>query len=346
MKTILYPEKKLWGSLCNRPVLDSSDLEATVKSILDTVRQDKDLSLAFYSRKFDGVEIENLKVTADELDNSSDQVPEELKKAIDVARSNLQKFHSVQIIQESSVETSKGVVCQRKSVGIEKVGLYIPGGSAPLFSTVLMLGIPAKLAGCKEIILCTPPGKDGKINPVILYTAGLTGITSIFKTGGAQAIAAMAYGTETIPKVYKIFGPGNQFVTKAKELIQQDASAGKAHPVEQAGETAGLEVIGTAPQPVERRRQRQPGADYGELMAMLPGCFQAGQTTKPRKASSTASGCSAISAWPAPSRLTLLTSLIAAASFVAALGWVIMSLLPLMIRAGQASAAAASMPWV
>ena len=225
MKTILYPEKKTWESLCSRPVLDRSDLEETVRSILDTVKQDKDLALAYYSRKFDQVEIENLKVTQDEINDSSKQVPEELKKAIDVARSNLQKFHSAQIREESSVETSKGVVCQRKSVGIEKVGLYIPGGSAPLFSTVLMLGIPAKLAGCREIILCTPPGKDGKINPVILYTAGITGITNIFKTGGAQAIAAMAYGTESIPKVYKIFGPGNQFVTKAKELIQQDGIA-------------------------------------------------------------------------------------------------------------------------
>lgn len=225
METISYPEKKTWDSLCTRPVLDRSDLEETVRSILDTVKQDKDIALAYYSRKFDQVELENLKVTQDEINDSLKQVPEELKKAIDVARANLQKFHSAQMREEPSVETSKGVVCQRKSVGIEKVGLYIPGGSAPLFSTVLMLGIPAKLAGCREIILCTPPGKDGKINPVILYTAMITGISGIFKTGGAQAIAAMAYGTETIPKVYKIFGPGNQYVTKAKELIQQDGIA-------------------------------------------------------------------------------------------------------------------------
>jgi histidinol dehydrogenase len=149
-------------------------------------------------------------------------VPEELKKAINTAKNNIEKFHSAQLITEPVIETSKGVKCWRKSVAIEKVGLYIPGGSAPLFSTVLMLGIPAKLAGCKEIILCTPPGKDGTINPLILYTARLIGITAIFRAGGAQAIAAMAFGTESIPKVYKIFGPGNQYVTKAKELVQQD----------------------------------------------------------------------------------------------------------------------------
>jgi histidinol dehydrogenase len=225
MKTIIYPERKSWEGLCNRPVLERSDLEATVRSILDTVKQDKDISLSYYSKKFDGVEIENLKVTSEEIEFSSKLVPDELKKAIEIARSNLEKFHSAQIHEEPSVETSKGVVCQRKSVGIEKVGLYIPGGSAPLFSTVLMLGIPAKLAGCKEIIICTPPAKDGKVNPVILYTATYIGLTQIYKTGGAQAIAAMAYGTETIPKVFKIFGPGNQYVTKAKELIQQDGIA-------------------------------------------------------------------------------------------------------------------------
>lgn len=225
MKTIRFPEKSSWESLCSRPSLERSDLKATVISILDTVRQDKDIALTYYSKKFDGVEIENLKVTSDEIKDANNQVPDELKKAIEIAKSNLQKFHSAQIHEESSVETSKGVICQRKSVGIEKVGLYIPGGSAPLFSTVLMLGIPAKLAGCREIILCTPPGKDGIVNPVILYTASCIGLTQIFKTGGAQAIAAMAYGTETVPKVFKIFGPGNQYVTKAKELIQLDGIA-------------------------------------------------------------------------------------------------------------------------
>jgi histidinol dehydrogenase len=152
-------------------------------------------------------------------------VPQELKNAIKVSKKNIGSFHSAQLLSEPVVETIKGVRCWRKSVAIEKVGLYVPGGSAPLFSTLLMLGVPAKLAGCKEIIVCTPPGKDGRVSPVILYTARLIGITEIFKVGGAQAIAAMAYGTESIPKVYKIFGPGNQYVTKAKELVQQDGVA-------------------------------------------------------------------------------------------------------------------------
>jgi histidinol dehydrogenase len=225
MRTIFHPERSSWESLCSRPALERADLEASVKSILDTVKQDKDIALFYYSKKFDGVEIENLKVTSDELELASSLVPDTLKKAIETASANLRKFHLAQIREEPSVETSKGVICQRKSIAIEKVGLYIPGGSAPLFSTVLMLGIPAKIAGCREIILCTPTEKNGKVNPLILYTAGCLGLTQIFKAGGAQAIAAMAYGTETIPKVYKIFGPGNQYVTKAKELIQQDGIA-------------------------------------------------------------------------------------------------------------------------
>jgi histidinol dehydrogenase len=225
MRTIFHPERSLWESLCSRPALERADLEASVKSILDTVKQDKDIALSYYSKKFDGVEIENLKITSDELELASSLVPDTLKKAIETASANLRKFHLAQIREEPSVETSKGVICQRKSIAIEKVGLYIPGGSAPLFSTVLMLGIPAKIAGCREIILCTPAEKNRKVNPLILYTAGCLGLTQIFKAGGAQAIAAMAYGTETIPKVYKIFGPGNQYVTKAKELIQQDGIA-------------------------------------------------------------------------------------------------------------------------
>ena len=178
-----------------------------------------------FSEKFEGVRLHSLKVTTSEIREASEQIPDNLKSAINTAKTNIEKFHSAQLFTEDATETTKGVKCWRKSVAIEKAGLYIPGGSAPLFSTVLMLGIPAKLAGCKEIIICTPPGKDGKINPLILYTADLIGISDIFKTGGAQAIAAMAYGTETIPKVYKIFGPGNQYVTKAKELVQQDGTA-------------------------------------------------------------------------------------------------------------------------
>jgi histidinol dehydrogenase len=167
----------------------------------------------------------NLKVTSDEIHESALHIPQDLKKAINVAKKNIESFHSAQLLTEKVIETVRGVRCWRKGVAIEKVGLYIPGGSAPLFSTLLMLGIPAKLAGCKEIVVCTPPGKDGKVSPLILYTAQLIGISEIFKAGGAQAIAAMAYGTESIPKVYKIFGPGNQYVTKAKELVQQDGVA-------------------------------------------------------------------------------------------------------------------------
>jgi histidinol dehydrogenase len=225
MKTILFPEKSSWPDLCKRPGIEKKQLEATIMGILDNVRYNKDYALLAYSEDFDGVRPENLKVTHSEISESEQHIPAGLKKALRVAQKNIKKFHSSQLTSEPVVETTKGVVCWRKSIPIERVGLYIPGGSAPLFSTLLMLGIPAKLAGCKEIIVCTPPGRDGKINPIILYTASLLGISNIFKVGGAQAIAAMAYGTETIPKVYKIFGPGNQYVTKAKELVMQDGIA-------------------------------------------------------------------------------------------------------------------------
>jgi len=222
MKTILYPEKESWDTLCKRPGIDKTDLEDVVREIINGVKSEMDNAIYCFSEKFDGVPPGNLKVSLTEIRKSIGQVPEELKMAINVAKTNIENFHSAQLVTEPVIETFKGVKCWRKSVAIEKVGLYIPGGSAPLFSTVLMLGLPAKLAGCKEIIICTPPGKDGKVSPLILYTAQLVGITDIFKIGGAQAIAAMAYGTESVPKVYKIFGPGNQYVTKAKELVQQD----------------------------------------------------------------------------------------------------------------------------
>ena len=222
MKILLNPEKRRWEELFERPGIDKTNLEDAVRDIINCVKSEMDNAIYRFSQKFDGVLLSSLKVSAEELKESIAMVPEELKKAINTAKDNIEKFHSAQLITEPEIETSKGVKCWRKSVAIEKVGLYIPGGSAPLFSTVLMLGIPAKLAGCKEIILCTPPGKDGTINPLILYTSQLIGITAIFKAGGAQAIAAMAFGTESIPKVYKIFGPGNQYVTKAKELVQQD----------------------------------------------------------------------------------------------------------------------------
>jgi histidinol dehydrogenase len=225
MKTIILPEKSSWECLAIRPSLQKGGLEEKVRDILNRVKSEKDRAILDYSEKFDGVRPVSMKVSAGEISESADLIPERVKNAIDTARKNIEKFHSAQLQTEARIETTEGVTCWRKSVAIEKVGLYIPGGSAPLFSTVLMLGIPAKLAGCKEIILCSPPGSEGKINPLILYTAQLIGITDIFKTGGAQSIAAMAYGTESVPRVDKIFGPGNQYVTKAKELVQQEGVA-------------------------------------------------------------------------------------------------------------------------
>jgi histidinol dehydrogenase len=225
MKTILLPEKGMWDELCFRPQIERGNLENIVRAIINSVKSEGDNAIYSFSEKFDGVAQVNLKVLPDEFLVSDKNISKDLKNAIRKAKANIESFHSAQLTTEPVIETSGGVKCWRKSVAIEKVGLYIPGGSAPLFSTLLMLGIPAKLAGCKEIIVCTPPGKDGKINPLILYTAQLIGITEIYKAGGAQAIAAMAYGTESIPKVYKIFGPGNQYVTKAKELVQQDGIA-------------------------------------------------------------------------------------------------------------------------
>jgi len=225
MRTILLPEKENWETLCKRPGIDKTDLEDSVKAIINSVKTEGDKAVNFFSDKFDGTPPGNLKVSSDEIRESASQVPESLKAAIKIAKTNIEKFHAAQLQKEPIIETSNGVKCWRKSVAIEKAGLYIPGGSAPLFSTVLMLGIPAKLAGCNEIVICTPVAKDGKVNPLILYTANLLGINKIFKIGGAQAIAAMAYGTESVLKVYKIFGPGNQYVTKAKELVQQDGIA-------------------------------------------------------------------------------------------------------------------------
>jgi histidinol dehydrogenase len=225
MKEFKLPPKESWEKLCRRPEIPGNDLENIVREIINNVKSNADIAVRSYSEKFDGVPPGNLVVSSDEILHSASQIPRALKDAIKIAKKNIEIFHSAQIINEPVVETFNGVRCWRRSVPIEKAGLYIPGGSAPLFSTLLMLGIPAKLAGCEEIIVCTPPGKDGSVSPLILYTAELIGLTRIFKVGGAQAIAAMAYGTETIPKVYKIFGPGNQYVTKAKELVQQDGIA-------------------------------------------------------------------------------------------------------------------------
>jgi histidinol dehydrogenase len=225
MRIISEPPKKEWKQLLERPVLDATSLEATVSNILQEVKEGGDEALKRFSLIFDKSIIEDLKVSTTETDDAENTISEELKAAIQVAKNNIELFHSKQKVQESVVETMIGVRCWRKAVAIEKVGLYIPGGSAPLFSTLLMLGIPAKIAGCKQIVLCTPPDKSGKIHPAILYTAKLLGIDTIIKVGGAQAIAAMGYGTETVPQVYKIFGPGNQYVTCAKQLLQKEGIA-------------------------------------------------------------------------------------------------------------------------
>lgn len=221
MKAYYQPSREKWEELIKRPAINEAQLTHTVTSIINEVKQNGDKALKEYAAVFDGVQLNSLTVSDDEMKSAIEQVPQELKDAIRVAYNNISTFHKAQQRQEEVVETAPGVKCWRKSVAIEKVGLYVPGGSAPLFSTILMLGIPAQIAGCKEIVLCTPSNKKEEVNPAILYTANLVGISRIYKVGGAQAVAAMAFGTETIPRVYKIFGPGNQYVTKAKELVQQ-----------------------------------------------------------------------------------------------------------------------------
>jgi histidinol dehydrogenase len=222
MQIIEYPRRDEWPQLIQRPALEQLSLEKKVRKLLLKVKEGGDKAVKKMTKEFDGIKIKNLLVSEKEVKKAVGEISAELKEAIVTAKDNITAFHAAQLQPEQFIETMPGVKCWRRSVGIEKVGLYIPGGSAPLFSTVLMLGIPAKLAGCKEIVLCTPPQKDGSINPVILFTAQLAGIGKIVKAGGAQAIAGMAYGTESIPKVYKIFGPGNQYVTCAKQLVQSN----------------------------------------------------------------------------------------------------------------------------
>jgi histidinol dehydrogenase len=225
MKKIEFPERSAWQNIIQRPVIDTATLEQQVRGVLNVVKQDGDTAVFQFTRQFDGVQLSSLEVTEEEIESAIQQVPDDLKRAIKQAANNIRVFHEKQKAGIEVVETMKGVRCWRKSIGIDKVGLYIPGGTAPLFSTILMLAIPAQIAGCKEVILCSPPDKEGKLNPAILYAASLTGVHKIFKIGGVQAIAAMAYGTETVPKVYKIFGPGNQYVTCAKQLVQQEGTA-------------------------------------------------------------------------------------------------------------------------
>lgn len=222
MRTFIEPENALWSKIITRPAMDTLSVMEKVKPILDAVKVRGDEALAGYALKFDGVENRLWKTGMDEIESSETELPESLKQAIQTAAKNIESFHRSQWKEEEPVTTMPGITCWRKWVGIEKVGLYIPGGTAPLFSTLLMLAIPARIAGCKQVVLCTPPSKDGSIHPAIRYAAKVAGVTVIFKVGGAQAIAAMAYGTESIPQVYKIFGPGNQYVTAAKQWVQLD----------------------------------------------------------------------------------------------------------------------------
>ena len=219
MKVMKYPAKEEWGKLVERPHLDVSQLNATVEGVLNDVKNNGDVAVKHYEEKFDHAHLSALAVTEAEIEEAEGLISPELKHALELAHHNIATFHQSQKFEGEKVETAPGVTCWQKSVAIEKVGLYIPGGTAPLFSTVLMLATPAKIAGCKEIVLCTPPNAEGKVNPAILMAAKIAGVSKIFKAGGVQAIGAMAYGTESVPKVYKIFGPGNQYVMAAKQHV-------------------------------------------------------------------------------------------------------------------------------
>ena len=219
MKIIKFPSKSEWPEIVKRPHLDLSELNATVKRVLDDVKAHGDAAVKRYEHQFDHVELDGLAVSEAEIDEAMQLISPELKASLELAHHNISVFHEAQRFEGQKIETAPGVVCWQKSVPIEKVGLYIPGGTAPLFSTVLMLATPAKIAGCREIVLCTPPNREGKVNPAILAAARIAGVSKIFKAGGVQAIGAMAYGTASVPKAYKIFGPGNQFVMTAKQQV-------------------------------------------------------------------------------------------------------------------------------
>ncbi len=269
MNVFINPSKDNWPVLSERPQLELDYLDSTVRNILIRVKNSGDQALKEMTTQFDKVTISSLAVTPQEVTKAIDLVDEELKKAISIAAANIEAFHKAQLRDVVTVETMPGVTCWRKGVPIERVGIYIPGGTAPLFSTVLMLAIPARLAGCSEIILCSPPDQHGNINPAILYAAHLTGVTRIFKVGGAQAIGALAYGTESIPKVDKIFGPGNQYVTKAKQLVNQDGTAidmpaGPSEVLVWADETATPSFVAA-----DLLSQAEHGTD-SQVMLVLP----------------------------------------------------------------------------
>ena len=248
MRKILNPKAESWDEIIKRPSINYEDLLALVSEVFDEIQKAGDKAIFDYTKRFDQIQIENLKVTEDEISQAKKSVPNKLKKAIKQAKKNIEIFHKSQKTKTIQVETIKGVVCWQKKYAIDKVGLYIPGGSAPLFSSILMLAIPARIAGCKEIIICSPPNKKGSLAAEILYTAQLCGINKIFKVGGMQAIAGMTFGTQKIPKVYKIFGPGNQYVTAAKQLASKfnvaiDLPAGPSELLIAADETADPDFI-------------------------------------------------------------------------------------------------------
>ena len=261
MKTILNPPKQDWSKILERPTKTVDDIEGIVNEVFSDVQKNGDKAIANYTQKFDGVFIENNVVSEEEIKEAITLVSEELKQAISVAKENITVFHTAQKTEKVFVETTNGVECWQEKRPIQKVGLYIPGGTAPLFSTVLMLAIPANIAGCKEIVLCSPPNKEGKINPAILYAANLCGVTKIIKVGGIQAIAGLTFGTEIIPQVYKIFGPGNQFVTVAKQLATQygvaiDMPAGPSELLVVADDSANASYVAS-----DLLSQAEHGAD-------------------------------------------------------------------------------------
>ena len=266
MEIIKYPAREDRQSLVARPAMDVTTLFDTVRTVLEEVRREGDAAVKRYEEKFDKVRLESLRVSESEMEEACHLVPEELKQAILTAKKNIETFHAAQRFTGQKVETTEGVTCWQKAVAIEKVGLYVPGGTAPLFSTVLMLAVPAHIAGCKEIVLCTPPNREGKVHPAILFAAQAAGVSKIFKAGGIQAIAAMAYGTETVPKVYKIFGPGNRYVTAAKQLVSLrdvaiDMPAGPSEVEVIADEAANPEFIAA-----DFLSQAEHGADSQALL--------------------------------------------------------------------------------
>lgn len=273
MKKIINPEKSEWEQILRRPTQTLDDIEATVTEVFSEIRKKGDTAVAKYTALFDGVNLEEVRVSSEEMNEASLLVSAELKEAIALAKSNIEKFHKAQVTQRINVTTAPGVECWQEKRPIEKVGLYIPGGTAPLFSTILMLATPANIAGCKEIVLCTPPNKEGKVHPAILYTAALSGVTQIFKIGGIQAIGALTFGTETVPKVYKIFGPGNQFVTVAKQLATRhnvaiDMPAGPSELLVVADDTANAAFVAS-----DLLSQAEHGADSQVILVSTSKTF-------------------------------------------------------------------------